>query len=85
MSSAAELPKPDGDLEWQKIVNDPRLRPALNALGDEIAEQFKIMLLADRDRQHRRPQPVSSARSARQRKGAGEVGEGTYCVWQLTH
>jgi len=72
MSSAAELPEPDGDLEWQKIVNDPRPRPALTALGDEIAAQFKTILLLGRDRQHRRPQLVSSARSAGQRKGAGK-------------
>jgi hypothetical protein len=76
MSAAAELPEPDGDLEWQKIVNDPRPRPALTTLGDEIAEQFKTILAVGRDRQYRRPEPISSARSARQRKGAGEDGEG---------
>jgi len=41
MSSAAELPEPDGDWEWQKIVNDPRPRPALTALGDEIESSSK--------------------------------------------
>lgn len=35
------LPELNGDLKWQRIVNDPRPRPALTALGDEIAAQFK--------------------------------------------
>jgi hypothetical protein len=35
------LPELNGDLKWQRIVNDPRPRPALTALGDEIAAQLK--------------------------------------------
>ncbi|MBE0544879.1 MAG: hypothetical protein IH623_26370 [Verrucomicrobia bacterium] len=35
------LPELNGDLKWQRIVNDPRPRPALTTLGDEIAAQFK--------------------------------------------
>ncbi|HEX4342916.1 MAG TPA: hypothetical protein VH255_05975 [Verrucomicrobiae bacterium] len=35
------LPELNGDLKWQRIINDARLRPALSALGDEITEQFK--------------------------------------------
>ena len=35
------LPELNGDLKWQRIVNDPRPRPALTALSDEIAAQFK--------------------------------------------
>jgi hypothetical protein len=35
------LPELDGDARWQRIVNDARPRPALTALGDEIAAQFQ--------------------------------------------
>jgi hypothetical protein len=72
MSSAAELSEMDGDLKWQRIINDPRPRPALSALGDEIEKQFKTILPAGRDRQTRRPQPLSPAPSLGQRKGHGE-------------
>jgi hypothetical protein len=34
------LPELQGDLAWQRLHNDPRPRPALSALGDEIAGQF---------------------------------------------
>jgi hypothetical protein len=40
------LPELNGDLKWQRIINDARPRPALTALGDEIEAQFK----ADPDR-----------------------------------
>ena len=35
------LPELNGDLKWQRIVNDPCPRPALSAMGDEIAALFK--------------------------------------------
>ena len=35
------LPELDGDAKWQRIINDPRPRPALTALGNEIEAQFK--------------------------------------------
>ena len=35
------LPELNGDLVWQHIAGDPRPRPALSALGDEIAAQFQ--------------------------------------------
>jgi hypothetical protein len=59
MSSAAEFSETDGDLKWQRIINDPRPRPALSALGDEIEKQFKTVPPAGRDRQTLRPQPLS--------------------------
>jgi hypothetical protein len=31
----------NGDAAWEGILSDPRPRPALTALGDEIAAQFK--------------------------------------------
>ena len=34
------LPELNGDLKWQRIASDSRPRPALTALGDEIAAQF---------------------------------------------
>jgi hypothetical protein len=37
----AILPELNGDLKWQRIINDTRPRPALTALGDEIAAQLK--------------------------------------------
>jgi uncharacterized protein (DUF2249 family) len=36
------LPELDGDAKWQRIINDPRPRPALTKLGDEIEAQFKV-------------------------------------------
>ena len=33
------LPELDG--EWNRIINDPRPRPALTALGDKIEARFK--------------------------------------------
>ena len=35
------LPELNGDLKWQRIINDTAPRPAFSALGDEIEEQFK--------------------------------------------
>ena len=35
------LPELNGDSKWQCIANDARSRPALSALGDEIAKLFK--------------------------------------------
>ena len=35
------LPELNGDAAWERILSDPRPRPALTALGDEIAAQFK--------------------------------------------
>ena len=35
------LPELNGDAKWQRIINDARPRPALTALGDEIAAQLK--------------------------------------------
>jgi hypothetical protein len=35
------LPELDGDSEWERINCDPRPRPALTALGDEIVEQLR--------------------------------------------
>ena len=35
------LPEMNGDAVWERIITDPRPRPALTALGDEIAAQFK--------------------------------------------
>jgi hypothetical protein len=35
------LPELNGDAKWQRITNDARPRPALTALGDEIAAEFK--------------------------------------------
>ena len=37
----AILPELNGDAKWQRIVTDARPRPALTALGDEIAAQLK--------------------------------------------
>ena len=40
---AEDLPSilPELDGEWHGIINDPRPRPALTALGDKIAAQMK--------------------------------------------
>lgn len=35
------LPELEGDTEWERINGDPRPRPALTALGDEIAAQLR--------------------------------------------
>jgi hypothetical protein len=35
------VPELNGDLQWERIVNDARPRPALTKLGDEIEAQFK--------------------------------------------
>jgi hypothetical protein len=35
------LPELNGDAAWERILSDPRPRPALTALGDEIAAQFQ--------------------------------------------
>ena len=35
------LPELNGDAKWQRIITDTRPRPALSALGDEIAAQLK--------------------------------------------
>lgn len=35
------LPELNGDTMWESVLADPRPRPALTALGDEIAAQFK--------------------------------------------
>jgi len=35
------LPELNGDLKWQRIIADSHPRPALTALGDEIAAQFQ--------------------------------------------
>jgi len=37
----AILPELNGDAKWQRIITDARPRPALAALGDEIAAQLK--------------------------------------------
>ena len=34
------LPELKGGLVWERIINDPRPRPALSAMGDEIAAKF---------------------------------------------
>ena len=38
---SAILPELDGHADWQRIIQDPRPRPALTALGDEIAAQLR--------------------------------------------
>ena len=35
------LPELNGDAQWQRIIRDERPRPALSALGDDIAAKFK--------------------------------------------
>jgi hypothetical protein len=52
------LPELNGDAAWEHILADPRPRPALTALGDEIAAQFKanpsrFPEIQDRDFDHR--------------------------------
>jgi hypothetical protein len=36
------LPELNGDAKWQRIVADTRPRPALTAMGDELARQLKV-------------------------------------------
>jgi len=36
------LPELDGDARWDRLIADPRPRPALAALGDKSAFQLKI-------------------------------------------
>jgi len=43
------LPELNGDAKWQRIVTDDRPRPALTALGDEIAAQMKANPAAFRE------------------------------------
>jgi hypothetical protein len=38
----AILPELNGDAVWERIITDPRPRPALTALGDEIEAQLKV-------------------------------------------
>ena len=35
------LPELNGDAKWQRIITDARPRPALTALGDEVAAELK--------------------------------------------
>jgi hypothetical protein len=35
------LPELNGDLKWQRSIHDTHPRPALSALGDETAAEFK--------------------------------------------
>jgi hypothetical protein len=42
------LPELNGDAKWRHIITDERSRPALTALGDEIATQFKANSVAFR-------------------------------------
>lgn len=35
------LPELNGDAKWQRLITDERPRPALTALGNEIAAQLK--------------------------------------------
>ena len=35
------LPELNTDAEWRRIISDPRPRPALSKLGDEIEAQMK--------------------------------------------
>ncbi len=34
------LPELNGDAQWRRIITDERPRPALTALGDEVAAQL---------------------------------------------
>jgi hypothetical protein len=36
------LPELNGDAKWQRIIADERRRPALTALGDEVAARLKV-------------------------------------------
>ncbi|MDQ3314174.1 MAG: hypothetical protein M3505_06030 [Verrucomicrobiota bacterium] len=35
------LPELDGDAEWERIIRDPRPRPALTRLGDEVEAAYR--------------------------------------------
>ena len=35
------LPELRGEAAWQRIIHDPRPRPALTALGDKVAAELK--------------------------------------------
>ena len=35
------MPELSGDAKWNRIISDPRPRPALTALGDRIEAQLK--------------------------------------------
>jgi hypothetical protein len=35
------LPELNGDAEWRRILNDPRPRPALEALADSIDAEYR--------------------------------------------
>ena len=43
------LPELNGDAKWERIIADGRPRPALMALGDEIAAQLKANPAAFRE------------------------------------
>jgi hypothetical protein len=43
------LPELNGDAKWQRLITDERPRPALTALGDEIAAQLKASPAAFRE------------------------------------
>ena len=43
------LPELNGDAKWERIINDAHPRPALTALGDEIAAQLKANPAAFRE------------------------------------
>ena len=45
----ALLPELNGDVKWERIIADERPRPALTALGDEIAAQLKANPAAFRE------------------------------------
>ena len=45
----ALLPELNGDAKWERIIDDARPRPALTALGDEIAAQLKANPAAFRE------------------------------------
>jgi hypothetical protein len=36
------LPELDGDLAWNRIIGDPRTRPALTALLDQVEADYKL-------------------------------------------
>jgi len=35
------LPELDGDAEWERLIADPRRRPALSELGDKVEAKMK--------------------------------------------
>jgi hypothetical protein len=45
----AILPELNGDAKWQRIITNESPRPALTALGDEIAAQLKANSAAFRE------------------------------------